>query len=288
MEEIASNVYIETEFPRVVLGILKLDHGMVMVDSPFRLPDTQLWMAKLRHFGMGMEVLHLLLDAHIDRTLMAHAMETDVIIHEDACDIIRNRSTSSRSQELEIEPDWTHTELPTGTRFFVPRMTFSDEVLIHWGENPLLISHRAGSHFAGAWLIHDAQKVVFVGDSVVIDQPPFLAKADLDKWIEDLNWLSSPRFEGYQIVSSRSGLIQPGSIGEMAELLADIKEQLDELSTQDLPMAGVPELSSQLLEKIDYDPKDQDRYYHRLTRGLELYLKRHYSKQEIHTKGENE
>jgi hypothetical protein len=288
MEEIASNVYLEMEFPRVVLGILKLDHGMVMIDSPFRLPDTQSWMAKLRHFGMGMEALHLLLDAHVDRTLMTHAMETDVIIHEDACDIIRNRSASSRSQELEIGPDWTHTELPSGTRFFIPRMTFSDEVLIHWGEKPLVISHRAGSHYAGAWLIHDAQKVVFVGDSVVIDQPPFLAKANLDCWIGDLNWLSSPRFEDYQIVSSRSGLIQPESIRKMAELLTDIEEQLGELSKQGSPIAGVPDLSLQLLKKMDYDPKDQDRYYHRLTRGLELYLKRHYSRQDTHIKGENE
>lgn len=288
MEEIASNVYIETEYPRVVLGIFKLDHGMVIVDSPFRLQDAQSWTAKLGHLGMGMNNLHLLLDAHIDRTLMTQVMETDVIIHEDACEIIRTRSASSRSQELELGPDWTHTELPAGTRFFVPRMTFSDEVLIHWDENPLVISHRAGSHLAGAWLIHEAQKVVFVGDSVVIDQPPFLAKSDLNRWIEDLNWLSSPRFEDYQIVSSRSGLIQPESVGEMSELLNHIKEQLDELTKQDYHMAGIAELSSQLLNKIDYDPKDQDRYYHRLTRGLELYLKRHYSKQDSHTKGENE
>lgn len=288
MEEIASNVFIETEFPRVVVGIIKSDHGMVMVDSPFRLQDAQSWSAKLRHSGMGMNSLHLLLDAHIDRMLMAHAMETDVIIHENACDIIRNRSASSRSQELELGPDWTHTELPTGTRFFIPRMTFSDEVLIHWGDNPLVISHKSGSHLAGAWLICDAQKVVFVGDSVVIDQPPFLAKADLNRWIEDLNWLSSPHFEDYQIVSSRSGLIQHGSVRKMAELLMDINEQLDWLLKEATPMAGVPDICSQLMKKIDYDPNERDRYYHRLSRGVEHYLKRQHSKQDSNSKGENE
>lgn len=288
MEEIAENVYIEEGYPRVVLGVLKLDHGMVMVDSPFRLEDVQSWKAKISLLGPGVNRLHLLLDAHIDRTLMAHAMETEVILHKDADSIIRNRSGSSRSQELEMGPDWTHTELPSGTHFFTPHMTFSDEVLINWGEAPLVILHKAGAHLAGAWLIYDAQKVVFIGDSVLIDQPPFLGKADLNRWIEDLDGLSSDRFENYQIVSSRSGLIQPESVRKMSAVLTEIKEQLDKLSKEDIPLAGVPQLSSQLLKKIIFDPENRDRYYHRLTWGLEQYIKRHYSKRDIDTKGETE
>ena len=288
MEEIADNVFIEVDYPRVVLGAFKLDHGMVMIDSPFRLEDVRSWKGKIRHLGSGMDSLLLLLDAHIDRTLLAFGMETDVIIHEDACSIIRNRSASSRSQELEIGPDWTHTELPTGTRFVNPRMTFSKEVLIHWGETPLVISHKPGAHLAGAWLIYDAQKIIFIGDSVVMDQPPFLAKADLGTWIDELTWLASDRFNNYQIISSRNGLIQMESVRKMSSLLIHIKEQLDALSNEEIPMVGVPDLCSILLKEIDFDPQNQDRYQHRLTHGLEQYLKRHYLNQNSGTKGEDE
>ncbi len=288
MEEIADNVFIEGNFPRVVLGVIKLDRGLVMVDAPFMYEDGQAWKAKLNHLGTGLDRLTLLLDAHIDRSLMASAMETKIIIHENAQTILRNRSASLKSQELEVEPDWTHAELPQGTRFCKPHMTFRDNVLIHWGKDPIMILHKPGSHFAGAWLIYDEGKVVFIGDSVITDQPPFLAKADLRHWIEDLKLLLSGPFDEYKIVSSRNGVIQAESIRQMVNFLNETKEGIDELLNEDMPLAGITELSSQLLKKIDYDPQKHDRYKHRLTRGLEQYIKRQYSKMDTINKGDNE
>jgi len=288
MEEISENVYIEQDFPRVVLGALKLDHGLILVDSPFQTEHAQAWKAKIGQLGTGINILHFLLDAHIDRTLAAHAMETDMIVHENGEGIIRNRSGSSRCQELEIGPDWAHTELPSGARFFIPRMTFSDDVLIHWGEDPIAVSHKSGSHFAGAWLIYDAGKVVFIGDSVVVDQPPFLAKSDIEIWIDDLNWLLSDRFENFMIVSSRNGIIQPESVRKMSALLIEIKRLLDDLSTEEMPLLRVPELAIQIMNKINFDPQKEDRYQQRLRRGLEIYIKEHYTSQNVDIKGDHE
>ena len=288
MVEIAENVFIEESYPRVVLGIIKLDQGTVAIDSPFLIEDVQFWRAKFRHLGSGMESLLLLLDPHIDRTLMAQAMETDVIVHENAAAILSNRSVSSKSNELEIGPDWTHTELPQGVRFIKPHFTFSKNVIIHWGKDPLMISHMSGAHLAGSWLIYDAQKVVFIGDSVVIDQPPFLAKADLQNWLKDLEWLLSDRFEGYQIVSGRNGVIQRDSVEKMKAFLVETKGRIDELTNQETPLSGVSDLSSQLLKKMSFDTDKRDRYFLRLTRGLEQYINRYYSKEENDTKGEDE
>jgi len=288
MEEIADNVFLEGGYPRVFLGVFKLDRGLFMIDAPFRHEDGQSWKAKLSRLGTDMDRLLLLLDGHIDRTLMAPVMETEIIIQENAQTILHNRSTSQKSRELEIAPDWTHAELPQGTRFFKPHITFSNEVLIHWGTVPLVVSHQSGAHFAGAWLIVDAKRVVFIGDSVVTDQPPFLAKADLPNWIGDLELLLSNRFANYKIVSSRNGLIQPRSVKKMLIFLTETKERVDGLLEEDLPLIGVPELSSQLLKKIDFDPQQQDQFHHRLTRGLEQYIKRHLLKKDTESKGENE
>ena len=288
MEEIADRIFIEEGYQRVVLGAIWIGQRLVMVDAPFSHEDGQSWKTKLSHLGTGLDRLLLLLDAHIDRTLTAQAMETDVLIHENALNILNNRSESLKSRELELEPDWTHAELPQGTRFCKPHMTFSDEVLVNGGEDQLIISHRSGAHFSGAWLICESRKLVFIGDSVVTDQPPFLSKSDLPIWNDDLTWLLSDRFADFKIVSGRNGVISSTSIRKMLDFLIEVKEGIEDLQRQDMPLTGAPELSGQLLKKIDFDPKMQDRYDHRMTRGIEQYIKRNYSIKEIDTKGENE
>ena len=146
----------------------------------------------------------------------------------------------------------------------------------------------SGAHFAGAWLRYDAQKVIFVGDSVVLNQPTFFAKADLTTWIEDLEWLGSDRFKNFKIISGRNGLIQSSSIRTMSALLNEAKERIDELAEEEMPLVNVPELAAHLLKKINYDSQLRDRYYLRLTRGLEQYIRRHMINSETDTKGEIE
>jgi len=288
MEEIAENVFIEQGYPRVVLGVLKLEQGLLLVDSPFRHEDVPSWQSELSQLGAGMERLLVLLDAHVDRTMTIRAMETNVLAHENVIEIIRSRSTASKNQDLEPGPDWKHTEFPAGYRCVKPQVTFTDEALLHWDENPILVTHKPGAHSAGAWLIDETRKIVFIGDSVLEAQPPFFAQADIDAWISELNWLQSDRFTNFKLISSRNGVIDFNAVKKMAEFLAKTKELLNDLALEDSPLEGIPELASHLLKKFDYDPQSHERHVNRLTWGLEQYYLRNFADQELESKGEAE
>ncbi|MDF1519494.1 MAG: hypothetical protein RQ728_00265 [Brevefilum sp.] len=288
MEEIAENVFIEEGYPRVVLGVMRLEQGLLLVDSPFRHEDVPSWQFKLSQLGAGMERLLVLLDAHVDRMMTIRAMETNVLAHENVIEIIRSRSTASKNQDLEPGPDWTHTEFPAGFRCVKPQMTFTDEALLHWDENPILVTHKPGAHSAGAWLIDETRKVAFIGDSVLEAQPPFFAQADIETWISELNWLQSDRFHNFKLISSRNGMIDFNSVSKMGEFLIETKELINDLASDYSPLEGIPELASQLLKKLDYDPQSHERYVNRLTWGLEQYYLRKFADQELGTKGEEE
>ncbi len=288
MEEIAENVFIEEVYPRVVLGALKLEQGLLLVDSPFRLEDVPSWQSKLSQLGAGMERLLVMLDAHVDRTMTIRAMETNVLAHDNVIEIIRSRSTSSKNQDLEPGPDWTHTEFPAGYRCVKAQMTFTDEALLHWDENPILVTHKPGAHSAGAWLIDEIRKIAFIGDSVLEAQPPFFALADIETWISELNWLQSDRFKNFKLISSRNGVIDLNSVNKMAELLTKTNELMNDLALEDSPLEGIPELASHLLKKLDYDPQSHERYVNRLIWGMEQYYLRNYADQETESKGEEE
>ncbi len=84
------------------------------------------------------------------------------------------------------------------------------------------LEHHYGSDHAGTWVILHKQKIVFIGDTVVVERAPFLAYADLLQWQEDLQVLASKSYKGYQIISARSGLVSQEQVRKMGKMIAYI------------------------------------------------------------------
>jgi glyoxylase-like metal-dependent hydrolase (beta-lactamase superfamily II) len=214
-------------------------------------------------------------------------METNVLGHENAAEIMRNRPTTARGQDNDAGADWEPFNLPVSIRWAVPDMTYSDHVTIYWDDAPIIVTHQPGSHFAGSWLRYEAEKIIFVGDSVVLGQPPFLAWSELDRWLEDLAWLSSDEFKGYKIISSRNGLITKRSVERMANLLGQIKEVVEDLAQKSNRMADIISSVPSLLKKLNFEKEMKELYQNRLIWGLEQYLRRHYPEKNEGAAGAN-
>lgn len=288
MEEIANNIYIDRSFPGVVLGVLKLKHGLLMVDTPFRGKDQHSWRAKVNNLGGGVDKLLVMLDTHIDRTLGIHAMEYSVLGHKNAVEILKNRPTTLHAQDIETGADWEPYKLPTSVQWTLPNMTYTDDVYIYWDVEPIKVSHQPGAHWAGSWLIYEAEKVVFVGDSVVLDQPPFLAWSNIDLWLEELAWLGSDSFKGYKIVSGRNGVIRSESIESLMNILSKTKEIVEDLSKKDDLVDEINIAVTDLMDAFDSNQALNDLYKNRLMWGLAHYIQRHYPDTEADSKGETE
>jgi glyoxylase-like metal-dependent hydrolase (beta-lactamase superfamily II) len=56
---------------------------------------------------------------------------------------------------------------------------------LHWDESPVILEHHPGPTIGAMWVILQQEKVVFVGDLVAKNQPPFLAHADLPPGLKD-------------------------------------------------------------------------------------------------------
>jgi glyoxylase-like metal-dependent hydrolase (beta-lactamase superfamily II) len=276
MEEIAKNVYIEGAYPGVILGAFNFDHGLVMIDAPFRQEDLRSWRASLVNLGGGVDKALIMMDTHIDRTLGIKAMETSVVGHEASVQILKGRPTSARSQEIDAGADWEPFDLPSNIRWAVPDMTFTDSLAIYWEEDPIILTHQPGAHVAACWVRYDAEKVVFIGDSVVINQPPFLAWSDLDTWLAELERLQSDEFDGYQIVNGRNGLIKPKAISKMAAFLTLAKESLDAHSAEGGSLEEVASLTPKLMKHLNINKVYADLYENRMSWGLQQYFEQHY------------
>lgn len=274
MEEIAQNIFIEQSYPGVVSSVLKLSHGLLMIDSPFLADDRQSWQQKLVNLGGGVSRLMVLLDSHTDRLLGVPISELPILAHENILQLIADLPTPSRAPERLSGSESDPYEMSQNGRGVLPNMTYSHQLHLYWDDQPVVVTHQPGGHSAGSWVRYDAQGVIFVGDSVVINQPPFLAWCELDRWVDELTWLSSDFFRDYQVVSGRDGLVTQKSVVKMIDFLTLIKDVVNTLKFQENWSEEVERRAPEILRKFDFDREKAEQNYNRLVWGLNKLLER--------------
>jgi len=280
MQELAQHVYIETAYSGVTLGAINWTHGLILIDAPFRQEDARSWRSAQLNLGGGVDRLLVNLDAHFDRTLGVRAMECTVVGHEKMAESFRNRPTSFKTTGAETGAEW---ELHNGLgsiRWVPPEITFTEQLLIHWDENPLILEYHPGPSIGAIWAVMPDQRVAFVGDALAPEQPPFLASANLPIWINSLKPLISTEFQDYLIVSGRDGLVAYQQVRRQIHFLEKIQAMLDELAGQNAPVNEVELLVPRLLKEFEIPPQRETQYWQRLHYGLNHYYLRHYKSNE--------
>jgi glyoxylase-like metal-dependent hydrolase (beta-lactamase superfamily II) len=275
MEEIAYNIFIEKGYPGVVSSVIKLSQGLLIIDAPMRADDRQAWQQTLGDLGGGKGRLMVLLDTHTDRLYGTQMIEFPILAHENTLQIIRELPSTQKVSDRQEASDPDTYDLPQNVRWAVPDLTYTKQVSIHWDETPVVVTHQPGAHLAGSWVRYDPARVIFVGDSVVIKQPPYLGCCDLDCWIDELNELCSDVYKGYKIIGGRNGVVQQRSIGKLIKLLSAVKTFVVDAADVDNHEEGLDRFALELLRDIDYDRDLKEHYKSRLVRGLKQLLHRY-------------
>lgn len=276
MQEISEHVYIERAYPGVTLGAINWPHGLILIDAPFRPEDVRAWRTNLLNLGGGVERLLVNLDVHADRTLGARAMECTVVGHEKMAQVFRNRPVTFKAQGNETGAEWEQYNGLGSVRWAPPEITFTEKVRIYWSEPPLELEYRPGPAAGAIWAVVPSQNVVFIGDAVMVDQPPFLAGADLGNWIKTLEQLNTAQYANFTIVNGRNGLIAHKHIRTQLEILTTLQTDIKNLAEAHANPEDTASLIPDLLKKYAPPAHTVEQYTHRLKWGLAQYFTRHY------------
>jgi glyoxylase-like metal-dependent hydrolase (beta-lactamase superfamily II) len=276
MQELANHVYIDTSYPGVTLGAINWSHGLILVDAPFRPEDARSWRSSLLNLGGGVDRLLINLDAHFDRTLGVRGMECTVVGHEKMAEIFRNRPVTFKTQGTETGAEW---ELHNGLgsiRWVPPEITFTERLLIHWDGSPLSLESHPGPATGAIWAVMPDQRIAFVGDALVPDQPPYLASADLPSWINTLSPLLSPAYQDYLLISGRGGPVAHQQVRRQIVYLEKVHNLVSALAQQKAPPEETASLVPGLMKDFEITPQNEMQFRQRLQHGLFNYYIRHY------------
>jgi cyclase len=275
MRSITKTVFMEDQYLGATLGAINLPHGLVLVDAPPSPEDARAWRAALLNLGASSERILVNLDAHPDRTLGARAMDCTIIAHEKTAHIFRTRPTTFKAQGDDSGADWEAIPGLGNVRWASPEVTFSQQMAIHWGDEPVFLEHHPGPTSGSIWVVYPQEKVVFVGDAVVKNQPPFLAAADLPAWLDSLKLLLSSTYKNWSVVSGRGGLVAVETIKAQKDYLETVQHKLDKLSSKKASQDAVEALVPLLLHPFKIPSSQLQKYTRRLSYGLHHYFARH-------------
>ncbi|MGW8142842.1 MAG: MBL fold metallo-hydrolase [Anaerolineales bacterium] len=275
MYQIAPGIYIEEAFAGVTLGALILPHGTIMVDAPLRAEDARTWRTTIANLSIGSNRILVNLDAHLDRTLGSRALDSTIVAHQTTAQVFRNRPSVFKGHSADSGAEWEVSNDVFGTRWAIPDITFSDRLFFQWGGPQVILEHHPGPTLGSIWVLIPSAKVVFVGDTILNDQPPFLASADLPAWIDSLELLQSS-YKDYTIISGRGGSKGKNGIQSQLNILKQILRGLEKLSKQNAPPEMTEDLISDLLSGMSLPANRKKHYIQRLRHGLYYYYSQHY------------
>jgi glyoxylase-like metal-dependent hydrolase (beta-lactamase superfamily II) len=281
MQEIEKGIYIETSYPGVTLGALVLTQGTLLIDAPLRQEDARSWRAALINQGSGNARLLVNLDAHPDRTLGARVLEATIIAHQKTAQLFRNRPSIFKGQ-VESGSEWETYNEAVGTRWATPDITFSSQMTLHWGPPDVIFEYHPGPSIGAIWVIIPESKVIFVGDAVLHNQPPFLTNGDIPAWLESLDELRRG-YQGYTLVTGRGGPVPFEAIRSQQQILKNILKGMERLAKRKAPADATLTLIPGLLSGLPSSPHLEDQYNQRLRHGLLQYYARCYRPQDVAT-----
>lgn len=275
MQALASQVYIEDQYPGVTLGAIALPHGMIQIDAPPAPEDGRSWRAALLNLNSGVERFLINLDGHPDRTLGARAMDCTIVAHARTADTFRNRPNTFKAQGEETGADWESVVGLGSIRWAPPEICFTSGMAIEWSNFPVLLEHHPGPAAGAIWVILPEAKIVFVGDLVFKNQPPFFASANMPEWLNSLDVLIE-NYKDFTIVSGRSAVVSNANVQSQREKINNIYEQLESLAQKQAGPDAVESLVKPYMSSLRSPAEKHKQYIQRLAHGLRHYYARHY------------
>lgn len=278
MHQIKRGIYYEDSYLGVTLGALVYPHGTIMIDAPLKPEDARSWRSSLMNLRGGSNRLMVSLDSHLDRTLGARSMESTILSHQKTALAYRNRPMIFKGQPVESGSEWETYNDVVGTRWISPDITFTQHLTLHWGGPEVVLEHHPGPSPGAIWVIIPEEQVIYVGDAIVPDQPPFLANAEIDIWLENLDLLYT-RYKNFIIISGRGGPVVREVIRAQVRHLKKISRQLERLAARNALPETTEDLIPRLLGDLTYSPENYEKYALRLRAGLYQYYSRQYQHQ---------
>lgn len=266
MQKLAPNVFLENKYIGVNLGLVVTGEGLLLVDSPLHTEEVNKWWKEVSERGRPKFLI--LLDSHPDRVLGSRTMKLPAIAQDQTLKTIREWADTFKGNAHPIGAEADHLKRITGVNNAIPEITFSERMVMHLAGKEIVFLHRPGPRSGSMWMVIPDLSVVFVGDTVTIDEPPYVGVSVIDVWQNGLDELRGSDMKSYTLISSCGGQIDRKDITHMARFLRKVQSRVEKLENGKNHKEEIERLALDLMRDFSIRPIQEDLILRRLKTGL--------------------
>lgn len=282
MKELAPSVYVEIGYALVTVGALLTEEGWVCIDTPPYPRDARAWLAQLKTISDVPVCYVINTDHHRDRILGNMHFDAPVVAHQAATEVILELKGSFISQAAEdLSANDNELVEIASLKVVPPQISYSDTLYLQCGRRQVTLTSRPSATAGNTWVVLPQEKIAFVGDSVIVNQHPYIDGGKTKLWLNTLCDLRRSRNANWTYVPGRGPVITGGSLTEpLAEYLRVARRRITSLCYAGRPRSEVSLLVPELLSMFPYKQSHREEIHRRVKGGLEAIYDELYNKDE--------
>jgi glyoxylase-like metal-dependent hydrolase (beta-lactamase superfamily II) len=248
MEQLAENIYVETEYDGVNVGAVVTRQGIIAIDVPSYPRQARNWAMQLHALHHSSVQFIILTDYHGDRILNTRWLHAPIIAHQATTEKLNSYdkrypvalldSLIMRSPDKGRELSNSPVERTT--------LSFSQNLYIRKENLELVLMAAPGPTLGNIWVYVPQSGILFTGDTVTIDIPPLLSEGSSQEWLNTIKRLQQWPQEINAIVPGRGRICQREAIEPIRHywehVQMRIRQHIDAGRTREETAVYIPEL----------------------------------------------
>jgi cyclase len=199
IREIAPGVYVETEYHGANVAFIVTDEGVILIDSPMLPKEARHWREEIKKYT-DQELIYVInTDHHRAHVIGNQYFPTaTVIAHEHAWKEMKSYGDSFRTRLINMYRDRVPEAVAEWKRdleIIKPEVTFTGRVVLYKGDKEIHLVPLGGHTPATTVVYMPNEGLIFTGDLVVTNRPPFLSQGNTKEWLQALTYLRKLRYD---------------------------------------------------------------------------------------------
>ncbi len=252
MEQLTSNVYVETQIRGCNHGFVTTSEGVVMIDSPHKPSDALKLKAEIAKHGELRYIINT--EPHGDHWTGNAFFDAPVIAHEGVRDRILNTDLEEHiARVANFGPE--EPALLQGYTPNAPVITFKNGMTLHVGDHTFQMTHMPGHTLYQAAISVKEEGVVFTSDNIFCRVQTWLHEANPDLWLvalESLRHLEEDTFvPGHGPICDKGYLDEQGSF--VMEWKDYVTKAINQGMTRDEAIANLTDMTARYPMDVGQD-----------------------------------
>jgi glyoxylase-like metal-dependent hydrolase (beta-lactamase superfamily II) len=248
MQQLTSNVFVETQVKGCNFGFVTTSDGIVMIDSPHKPTDAMKLKAEIARRGQLRYIINT--EPHGDHWTGNAFFDVPVIAHEGVRTRILNTDMPQHlARVAAFSPD--EPKLLENYRPNLPVITFQQGMTLRVGDHTFHMIHMPAHTLYQAAILIKEEGVAFTSDNIFYKVQTFIQEANPDQWLEALEGLR--RLDEAIFVPGHGAVCDKSYLDEQGAYILEWKAYVQKAIDQGMPKDDAIEKLTAMTDRYPMD-----------------------------------